>query len=135
MINNSKTTFTSAGKGRYYSDEVDEYVRKSSEEYERLLRNFKALEKKLKTLGPAIEEYNNSKNTIYAAIVRAEKYTENVIAQANESSAEIIKSASEEAENILITKKAEADAYYYNTTHEADEKILALKDISDVLAN
>ena len=128
MLNNTKTTFTSAGKNRYYSEEVDEYVRKSSEEYDRLYKNFKALEKKLKTLGPAIEEYNNSKNTVYAAIVRAEKYMENIIAQANESSAEIIKSASEEAENILLTKKAEADAYYFNITHEADEKIQTLND-------
>ena len=128
MLNNLKSTFSSAGKNRYYSDEVDEYVRRSSEEYDRLFKNFKALEKKLKTLGPAIEEYNNSKNTVYAAIVRAEKYMENIIAQANESSAEIIRSASEEAENILLTKKAEADAYYFNTTHEADEKILALNE-------
>lgn len=128
MFNNAKSTFSSAGKNRYYASEVDEYVRKSSEEYDRLYKNFKALEKKLKTLGPAIEEYNNSKNTVYAAIVRAEKYMENIIAQANESSAEIIKSASEEAENILLTKKAEADAYYFNITHEADEKIQALND-------
>ena len=128
MFNNTKSTFSSAGKNRYYASEVDEYVRKSSEEYDRLYKNFKALEKKLKTLGPAIEEYNNSKNTVYAAIVRAEKYMENIIAQANESSAEIIKSASEEAENILLTKKAEADAYYFNITHEADEKIKELND-------
>ena len=60
---NNKSIFSSAGKNRYYASEVDEYVRKSSEEYERLLKNFKALEKKLKTIGPAIEEYNNSKNS------------------------------------------------------------------------
>ena len=59
----NRHTFSSAGKNRYFASEVDEYVRKSSEEYERLLKNFKALEKKLKNIGPAIEEYNNSKNT------------------------------------------------------------------------
>ena len=125
---NSNVTFSSAGKNKYYATEVDEYIRKSSEEYERLLKNFKALEKKLKTIGPAIEEYNNSRNTIYAAIVRAEKYSETVIAQANESSAEIIREASEEAEGMLLTKKAEAEAYYFNLTHEADEKIIELND-------
>ena len=122
----NKYSFASAGKNRYFATEVDEYVRKSSEEYERLFKNFKALEKKLKTIGPAIEEYNNSKNTVFSAIVRAESYLENITAQANESSAEIIKKASEEAESLLLTKKAEADAYYFNLTHEADERIVQL---------
>ena len=122
----NKYSFASAGKNRYFATEVDEYVRKSSEEYERLYKNFKALEKKLKNIGPAIEEYNNSKNTVFAAIVRAESYLENITAQANESSAEIIKKASEEAENLLLTKKAEADAYYFNITHDADERIVEL---------
>ena len=122
----NRHTFSSAGKNRYFASEVDEYVRKSSEEYERLLKNFKALEKKLKNICPAIEEYNNSKNTVFAAIVRAESYMESVTAQANETSAEILKKASEEAESILLTKKAEAEAYYFNLTHEADEKIVQL---------
>ena len=130
---NNKSTFSSAGKNRYFAAEVDEYVRKSSEEYDRLLRNFKALEKKLKTIGPAIEEYNNSKNTVFAAIVRAESYVESITAQANESSAEIIKKASEEAENILLTKKAEAEAYYFNLTHEADERIVKLNEEIETL--
>ena len=125
---NSKPSFSSAGKNRYYADEVDEYVRKSSEEYEKLFKNFKALEKKYKALGPAIEEYNNNKNTVFAAIVRAESYMESVVAQADASSAEIIKQASEEAENIILTKKAEAEAYYFNLTHEADEKIIKLNE-------
>jgi cell division septum initiation protein DivIVA len=132
-MTSNKYSFASAGKNRYFATEVDEYVRKSSEEYERLFRNFKALEKKLKTIGPAIEEYNNSKNTVFAAIVRAESYLENVTAQANESSAEIIKKASEEAENLLLTKKAEADAYYFNVTHEADERIIQLNKEIDTL--
>ena len=41
---NNRSTFSSAGKNRYFASEVDEYVRKSSEEYERLLKNFKALD-------------------------------------------------------------------------------------------
>ncbi len=129
----NRYSFSSAGKNRYFASEVDEYVRKSSEEYERLLKNFKALEKKLKTIGPAIEEYNNSKNTVFAAIVRAESYLETVTAQANESSAEIVKKASEEAETIFLTKKAEAEAYYYNLTHEADERIIQLNSEIDTL--
>ncbi len=129
----NRYSFSSAGKNRYFASEVDEYVRKSSEEYERLLKNFKALEKKLKNIGPAIEEYNNSKNTVFAAIVRAESYMETVTAQANETSAEIIKKASEEAETIFLTKKAEAEAYYFNLTHEADERIVQLNSEIDTL--
>ena len=34
----NRHTFSSAGKNRYFASEVDEYVRKSSEEYERLLK-------------------------------------------------------------------------------------------------
>ena len=124
----NRYSFSSAGKNRYFASEVDEYVRKSSEDYERLLKNFKALENKLKTIGPAIDEYNNNKNTVFAAVVRAESYLETITAQANESSAEIIKKASEEAETLLLTKKAEAEVYYYNLTHEADEKIIKLNE-------
>lgn len=130
---NNKSNFTSAGKNRYFASEVDEYVKNSSEEYDRLLKNFRALEKKLKSIGPAIEEYNINKNTIFAAIVRAESYTESVVSQANESSAEIIKKASEEAENLFITKKAEAEAYYFNLTHEADERIVTLNNEIETL--
>lgn len=125
---NNKSTFSSAGKNRYFASEVDEYVRKSSEEYDRLLKNFKILEKKYKSLGPAIEEYNNNKNTVFAAIVRAESYVEAIKSQADENAAQIIKAASEEAENIMLTKKAEAEAYYYNLTHEADEKLVKLNE-------
>lgn len=125
---NNKSTFSSAGKNRYFASEVDEYLRKSAEEHDRLLKNFKILEKKYKSLGPAIEEYNSNKNTVFAAIVRAETYMESIKAQADENAAEIIKKASEEAENILLTKKAEAEAYYYNLTHEADEKIVKLQE-------
>lgn len=132
-MTSNRYSFSSAGKNRYFASEVDEYVRKSSEEYERLLKNFKALEKKFKNIGPAIEEYNNSKNTVFAAIVRAESYMESVTAQANENSAEIIRKASEEAETILLTKKAEAEAYYYNLTHDADEKIIQLNNEIEIL--
>ena len=125
---NNKSTFSSAGKNRYFAAEVDEYVRKSSEEYDRLLKNFKVLEKKYKSLGPAIEEYNNNKNVVFSAIVRAESYVESIKAQADASAAEIIKAATEEAEGILLTKKAEAEAYYYNLTYEADEKIVKLQE-------
>ena len=125
---NNKSGFTSAGKNRYFANEVDEYVRKSSEEYDSLLKKYRILEKKYKTLGPALEEYNNNKNTVFSAIVRAETYFETIKAQADESAAEIIKAATEDAEGILLTKKAEAEAYYYNLTHEADEKIIKLQE-------
>lgn len=129
---NNKSGFSSAGKNRYFATEVDEYVRKSSEEYDSLLKKYRILEKKYKSLGPALEEYNNNKNTVFSAIVRAESYVESIKAQADASAAEIIKAASEEAEGILLTKKAEAEAYYYNLTHEADEKIVKLQE--DIVA-
>ena len=125
---NNKSGFSSAGKNRYFASEVDEYVRKSSEEYDSLLKKYRILEKKYKTLGPALEEYNNNKNTVFSAIVRAETYVETIKTQADENAAEIIRAASEEAEGILLTKKAEAEAYYYNLTHEADEKIVKLQE-------
>lgn len=125
MSNNSMFTysFSSAGKNKYFASEVDDFISSISESYDALSKNFKALEKKMKTIGPAIEEYNAKKNTICSAIVRVEAYVESVKAQSEESSAEIIRQASEEAENLLLTKKAEAEAYYYNVTHDADEKL------------
>lgn len=123
-------SFSSAGKNKYYASEVDEFLRAVADSYETMQRNYKALEKKMKTLGPAIEEYNNNKSVIYSAIVRVESYVESVKSEANEHSAEILRKASEEAETMLLTKKAEAEAYYYNTTHDAEEKLLKLqKDI------
>lgn len=119
-------SFTSAGKNKYYASEVDDYLLQVAGSYEKLNKSYKGLEKKMKTLAPAIEEYNENKNTVFAAIVRAESYMENVKAQADLESLELIKKASEEAEALLLTKKAEAEAYYFNLTHEADERIIKL---------
>lgn len=126
-------SFASAGKNKYYASEVDEYIRSIAESYDVMQKNFRSLDKKMKTLGPAIEEYNSNKNIIFSSIVRVESYVESVKAEASESAAEIIKAASEEAENLLLTKKAEAEAYYYNTTHEADEKIVKLQNDIETL--
>lgn len=123
-------SFSSAGKNKYYASEVDEYLKSISDSYDNMSKGYRAIDKKLKKYTAAIEEYNANKNVICSAIVRAEKYYETVEAQAKENSAEIIKSASEEAETYLLTKKAEADAYYFNTTHDADTKLKKLeKDI------
>ncbi len=126
-------SFSFAGKNKYYASEVDEYIQSISDSYDSMSKSYKTLEKKLKKYAPAIEEYNANKNIICSAIVRAEKYYDTVEAQAKENSAEIIKSASEEAENYLLTKKAEADAYYFNTTHDAQERLSKLEKDIDTL--
>lgn len=124
-------SFSSAGKNKYFASEVDEYLNSISESYDNMIKSYKALDKKMKKYSAAIQEYNANKNVICSAIVRAEKYYETVEAEAKENSAEIIKSASEEAESYLLAKKAEADAYYFNTTHDADERLKKLeKDIA-----
>ncbi len=120
-------SFASAGKNKYYASEVDDYLRSISESYDTMYKNYKVLDKKMKNLAPVIEEYKTNKNTIVSAIVRAEKVAEQVKAEATEHSAEILRKSSEEAENYLLTKKAEADAYYYNLTHEADDRLKALE--------
>ncbi len=120
-------SFASAGKNKYYASEVDEYLRSISESYDTMSRNYKAIDKKMKNQVAALEEYKANKNAIVAAVVRAEKISEQIISEANEHSAEIFRKASEEAENYLLTKKAEADAYYYNITHEADDRLKALE--------
>ena len=120
-------SFAFAGKNKYFASEVDEFLRSISESYDTMYKTYKALDKKMKALAPAIEEYKNNKNVIVSSIVRAEKYYEDVTSEANEHSAEIIKKASEEAENLLLTKKAEAEAYHYNLTHDADEKLKSLE--------
>ncbi len=126
-------SFSSAGKNKYYASEVDEYLLSIAESYDAMQKNYKALEKKLKTLGPAIDEYNSNKNIIFSAIVRTESYVESVKAEAAEHSAEMLRSAGEEAESLLLTKKAEADAYYFNTTHDADEKLAKLQREIEIL--
>ena len=120
-------SFAYAGKNKYYASDVDEYLKSISESYDTMSKNYRALDKKMKSLAPVLEEYKANKNTIVAAIVRAEKVAETVKEEANGYSAEILRKASEEAENYLLTKKAEADAYYYNLTHEADDRLKALE--------
>lgn len=126
-------SFSSAGKNKYYASEVDDFIRSISQNYDTMYRNYKALDKKMKSLAPAIEEYKANKNIIVGSIVRAEKYFEQVKAEANEHSAEIIRKASEEAENLFLTTKAEAEAYHYNITHDADEKIKKLESDIEML--
>ncbi len=126
-------SFASAGKNKYYASEVDEYLQSIAESYDAMQKNLRALDKKMKTLGPAIEEYNSNKNIIFSSIVRVESYVESVKAEASENAAEILKKASEEAEALLLGKKAEAESYYFNTTHDADEKLNKLKSDIEII--
>ncbi|MGN0487592.1 MAG: DivIVA domain-containing protein [Acutalibacteraceae bacterium] len=123
--------FASAGKNKYYASEVESFIKDVSEKYDKLYKAYRALEKKLETWGPALDDYNKNKNAVFGAVVRAEQYYKSVEQEALNHSAELVSQASEKAEALLLSKQAEAESYYYTTTHDADEQLKKLqKDIS-----
>ena len=115
-------TFTQAGKGGYKAVEVDAFIQRVYQNYNKLYNDNKALCEKLDETLPMIEEYNKSKSSIADALIWAKATAEKNIEEAQAEADSIVAVAKEKAEKLFNDKKAEAEAYYTEKTASADEK-------------
>lgn len=125
MLPNQITTqtFSQNGKGGYKAIEVDAFIQRVYQSYNKLYHDNKLLLERLDEALPMLDEYNKSKNSIADALIWAKSTAEKNIEEARSIADKLISDANEKADKIFEEKKAEADAYYNEKTAEADKKV------------
>lgn len=115
--------FTQTGKGGYRSIEVDAFLQRVYQSYNKLYNDNKALNDKLDELIPQIEEYNRSKSTIADALIWAKSTAEKNIEEAKSIAENLVADATAKADKLLEDKKSEADNYYAEKTLSANKNL------------
>ncbi len=110
QINNQR--FSAVGKGGYRSSEVDAFIQRVYQNYNKLYNDNNILKERLSSITPMIEEYNDNKKSIADALIWAKATSDKTIEQAHQEAKEIIVTAKVEGEKIIADKKAEAQAVY-----------------------
>ncbi len=117
-------TFTQTGKGGYKSTEVDAFVQRVYQSYNKLYNDNKSLCEKLDATLPLADEYNKIKNSIADALILAKSTAEKNVAEACAAAEKLVSEATEKADRMYNEKKAEADDYYSAKVSSADEKVV-----------
>ncbi|MBE6785009.1 MAG: DivIVA domain-containing protein [Ruminococcaceae bacterium] len=120
-------TFTQTAKGGYKAVEVDAFIQRVYQSYNKLYNDNKALCEKLDEILPVIDEYNKRKSSIADALIWAKSTAEKNIEEAKGIADKLVSEATEKADRLCEEKKAEADAYYEEKTSEAEKKAATAK--------
>lgn len=115
--------FTQTGKGGYKSIEVDAFMQRVYQSYNKLYNENKDLSDRLDTLLPQIDEYNRSKSSIADALIWAKSTAEKNIEEAKSIAEKLVSEATAKADKLLEDTKAEADAYYADKTLSANRNL------------
>lgn len=115
--------FSQTGKGGYKALEVDAFLQRVYQSYNKLYTENKALSDRLDDLVPQIEEYNRSKSSIADALIWAKSTAEKNIEEAKTIAENLVADATVKSEKLFEEKKAEADNYYVSKTSAADERL------------
>lgn len=116
-------SFSQNGKGGYKAIEVDAFLQRVYQSYNKLYNERKALSDKLDEVLPMLNEYNQRKNSIADALIWAKATAEKNIEEAKAIADKTLAEADEKAEKLLESTKAEADAYYADKTSSADKRV------------
>ncbi len=123
----STQRFVPNGKGGYRASDVDAFIQKVYKNYTKLYNDNIALNEKLESFSPTIEEYNKNKAAIANALISAQTVAESKLTQAQSEAQIIIDAANKNADAIVSEKKAEAEKYFIEKTKEADIKLRELE--------
>lgn len=115
--------FTQTAKGGYKAIEVDAYLQRVSQSYNKLYNDNKELNEKLEALLPQLEEYNQRKATIAEAMIWAKSTAEKNIEEAKGIAENLVADATATADKLLEDTKARADAYYADKTVTANQNV------------
>ncbi len=110
QINNQR--FSAAGKGGYRASEVDAFIQRVFQNYNKLFNENNILKERLSAITPLIDEYNENKRAIADALIWAKTTSDKTVEQAQQEAEGIISSANTEGEKIIADKTAEAQAVY-----------------------
>lgn len=110
QINNQR--FSAVGKGGYKASEVDAFIQRVYQNYNKLYNENNVLKERLSAISPLIDEYNDNKRAIADALIWAKTTSDKTISDAQKEAESIIGAAEAEGEKIIEEKTAEAQAVY-----------------------
>ncbi|MCG1013376.1 DivIVA domain-containing protein, partial [Tepidanaerobacter sp. GT38] len=99
-----KKEFSKALRG-YNTDEVDEFIDRMLENYERIYKENRDLKEQIQLLQEKLQNYRDIEATLKNTLVLAEKTAEEVKSNAEKEREAILKEASLRAEGILQSAK------------------------------
>ncbi len=111
--------FSTVGKGGYRASEVDAFMQKISQNYNKLFNENNVLKERLASITPLIEEYNENKKAIANALIWAQTTSDKTINDAKGEAKKLIDSASAEGDSIIAEKTAQAESAYAEKIEEA----------------
>ncbi len=110
QINNQR--FNLVGKGGYKAIEVDAFIQRVYQNYNKLYNENNVLKERLSAITPLIDEYNENKKAIADALIWAKTTSDKTVEQAQHEAEEIIETAKTDGDKIIADKTAEAQAVY-----------------------
>ncbi|MBR1779538.1 MAG: DivIVA domain-containing protein [Clostridia bacterium] len=93
--------------GGYKAEDVDNFIDKVRDSYEKLQNDNAELVAKVKVLAHRVNEYRNQEESVRNALIKAQKIEDDTIEESKTRADEIIKKAKEEAEKITSQAKQE----------------------------
>ncbi len=115
----SSQRFSAAGKGGYRASEVDAFIQKVFQNYNKLFNDNNILKERLSSITPLIDEYNENKKAIANALIWAQTTSDKTINDAKNEAKLLLDEAADEGKQLLEVKKAEAEAVYSEKLEEA----------------
>ncbi|MBR6568157.1 MAG: DivIVA domain-containing protein [Clostridia bacterium] len=104
--------FSLAGKGGYKASEVDAFIQRVFQNYNKLYNDNNILKERLSAITPLIDEYNENKRAIADALIWAKTTSDKTVEQAQQEAKDVIEAANAEGQKIIAEKTAEAQAVY-----------------------
>lgn len=117
--------FSAVGKGGYRASEVDAFIQKVFQNYNKLYNDNNILKERLSSITPLIDEYNENKKAIANALIWAQTTSDKTISDAKNEAKRIVDTATTEGDNIIADKKAEAEAVYAQELKESKNSLEA----------
>ena len=112
--------FPQVGRGAYRAQEVDAFMERLYESYSELFNENANMKKKFSSLTSVVEEYNEGKNAIATALVKAQAVADQTLETANAKAEAVLAEANEQAQALMDRKKTEAEAYAKEKKETAD---------------
>ncbi len=104
--------FSMAGKGGYRASEVDAFIQRVFQNYNKLYNDNNVLKERLSAITPLIDEYNENKRAIADALIWAKTTSDKTVEQAQQEAKDVIEAANAEGQKIIAEKTAEAQSVY-----------------------
>ena len=113
-------SFPQVGRGAYRAQDVDAFMQRLYASYTELFNDNVNMKKKFSSLSSVVEEYNEGKNAIATALVKAQAVADQTLESANAKAEETLADANAQAQAILTETKERAEAYANEKKETAD---------------